>query len=291
MLFDAPAKVELADEEFRLLSGFIYDYCGLYFDNSSRFFLESRLQNRLRAHRFDSFLKYYHYLLFHQDKVGEINTLLDVITTNETYFFREINQLDAFAEEILPELARRKAARKQLRIWSAGCSTGEEPYTLAMMIKDSKLFEGWKLDIVGTDISQQVLRTARKAVYSQSSFRVTDSSHMLRYFSKMDDGKYSLDESIRSMVHFGRHNLLDERMMGLIGECDLIMCRNVIIYFDTNAKAKVVEAFHSKLVSGGYLLLGHSESLMNITTAFRLKHLTKVMVYQRPEEKEQERGK
>lgn len=282
MLLDDTGRVELTDEEFRLLSSFIYDYCGIFFDVSSRFLLESRLQNRLKSHRFDSFLKYYHYLLFHQDRIQEINALLDVVTTNETYFFREINQLNAFSEEILPELARRKAAQRHIRIWSAGCSTGEEPYTLAMMIRDSKLFDGWKLDIIGTDISQRVLKTARKAVYSQSSFRVTDASYMLRYFRKADDGKYSLDESIRSMVHFGHHNLLDQRMMGLIGECDLIICRNVIIYFDANAKAKVVHCFHSRLVPGGYLLLGHSESLMNITTAFQLKHLKKVMVYQKP---------
>jgi chemotaxis protein methyltransferase CheR len=284
MLFDSPERVELTDEEFRLLAAFIYDYSGLYFEQSSRFLLESRLQNRLRAHHFDSFLKYYHYLLFHQEKVKEINALLDVITTNETYFFREKNQLDAFKEEILPELARRKASQKHLRIWSAGCSTGEEPYTLAIMIKESSLFEGWTLDIIGTDISQQVLKTARKAVYSQSSFRATDPSYMLRYFNRTDDGKYGLDESIRSMVHFGHHNLLDEKMMGLIGDCDLIICRNVIIYFDAGAKAKVVGAFHRKLLPDGYLLLGHSESLMNITTAFKLKHLTKVMVYQKPGE-------
>jgi chemotaxis protein methyltransferase CheR len=284
MLFDTAGRIDLADEEFRLLSGLIYEHCGLYFDESSSFLLESRLQNRLRHHHFDSFLKYYHYLLFHQDKVQEINELLDIITTNETYFFREKNQLDAFAGEILPELAQRKAAAGHIRVWSAGCSTGEEPYTLAILIKESGMFEGWKIDIIGTDISQQVLKTARKAEYSQSSFRVTDESSIRKYFSNSSDGKYLLDESIRSMVHFGHHNLLDEKTLGLIGECDVIFCRNVIIYFDKNAKAKVVNAFHRKLVPGGYLLLGHSESLMNITTAFKLKHLTKVMVYQKPGE-------
>ncbi|TNF50826.1 protein-glutamate O-methyltransferase CheR [bacterium] len=282
MLFDTTGRIELADEEFRLLSGFIYEYCGLYFDQSSKFLLESRLQNRLRAHHFDSFLKYYHYLLFHQDKVQEINELLDIITTNETYFFREKNQLDAFSGEILPELAQRKARSRHIRIWSAGCSTGEEPFTLAILIKESGIFEGWKIDIIGTDISQQVLKTARKAEYSQSSFRVTDNSSIQSYFTRNENGKYILDESIRSMVHFGHHNLLDEKSLGLIGECDVIMCRNVIIYFDKNAKALVVNAFHRKLAPGGYLLLGHSESLMNISTAFKLKHLTRVMVYQKP---------
>ena len=142
----------------------------------------------------------------------------------------------------------------------------------------------WKIDVIGTDISQRVLRTARKAVYSQSSFRATEDGQRNRWFHKMEDGKYSLDESIRSMVHFGHLNLMDDKMMGIIGECDVIMCRNVIIYFDKNAKAKAVNSFFRKIVPGGYLLLGHSESLMNITTVFKLKHLTKVMVYQKPEE-------
>ena len=284
MLFNSPEKVDLADEEFRLLSTFIYEYCGLYFDESNRFLLESRLQKRLRTYHFDSFLKYYHYLLFHQDRVQEINELLNVITTNETYFFREQNQLDAFSNEVLPYIAQQKARRRQIRIWSAGCSTGEEPYTIAILLKESGLFEGWNVDIIGTDISQQVLKSARKAEYSPSSFRTTDSSRIRRYFKTSENGKQILCDSIRTMVHFGHHNLLDEKMLGLIGECDLIMCRNVIIYFDRDAKAKVISAFHRKLVPGGYLFLGHSESLMNISTAFKLKHLSRVMVYQKPED-------
>jgi chemotaxis protein methyltransferase CheR len=285
MFLENAGRVDLTDEEFRLLAAFIYDHAGLYFDESNRFLLESRLQNRLRDHHFDSFLKYYHYLLFHQDRISEINAMLDVITTNETYFCREKYQLDALSEEILPGLAEKNSSTKKLRIWSAGCSTGEEPFTLAIIVRESGLFDqSWKVDIIGTDISQRVLRTARKAVYSQSSFRAIDDGFVDRYFTKTQDGKYSIDESIKSMVQFGHMNLMDEKMMGLIGECDIIMCRNVIIYFDVNAKARVVNSFFRKLVPEGYLLLGHSESLMNITTVFKLKHLAKVMVYQKPGE-------
>jgi len=285
MLFETAGRIELTDEEFRLLASFIYDHAGLYFDDTSRFLLESRLQNRLKEHHFDSFLKYYHYLLYHQDRVEELKVMIDIVTTNETYFYRERNQLDAFAEEILPELAERNAKKKRLRIWSAGCSTGEEPYTLGILCSESGLFDNtWELDIIGTDISQRVLTTARKAVFSQSSFRATEENKLNRYFSRNEDGKYALDDTIRNMVHFGHLNLMDEKMMGLIRECDVIMCRNVIIYFDKNAKAKAVNSFFRKLVPGGYLLLGHSESLMNITTVFKLKHLTRVMVYQKPGE-------
>ena len=285
MLFETAGRIALTGEAFRLLASVIYDHAGLYFDDASRFLLESRLQNRLKEHHFDSFLKYYHYLLYHQDRVEELKVMIDIVTTNETYFYREKNQLDAFAEEILPELAERNAKKKRLRIWSAGCSTGEEPYTLGILCSESGLFDStWEVDIIGTDISQRVLTTARKAVFSQSSFRATEENKLNRYFSRNDDGKYALDDTIRNMVHFGHLNLMDEKMMGLIRECDVIMCRNVIIYFDKNAKAKAVNSFFRKLVPGGYLLLGHSESLMNITTVFKLKHLTRVMVYQKPGE-------
>lgn len=287
MLFETADRIELTDEEFRLLASFIYDHAGLYFDEESKFLLESRLQNRLKEHHFDSFLQYYHYLLYHQDRVLELNVMIDIVTTNETYFYREKNQLEAFAEEVLPELAERNAGKKRLRIWSAGCSTGEEPFTLAILCSESGLFDGtWEVDIIGTDISQKVLQTARKAVFSQSSFRATEENAIQRYFTRTEDGKYALDDSIRNTVHFGHLNLMDEKMMGLIRECDIIMCRNVIIYFDKNAKARVVNSFFRKLVPGGFLLLGHSESLMNITTVFKLKHLTKVMVYQKPGEPE-----
>ena len=285
MLFETSGRIELTDEEFRLLASFIYEHAGLYFDEPSRFLLESRLQNRLKEHHFESFLKYYHYLLYHQDRIFELNAMVDIVTTNETYFYREKNQLDAFAEEILPELAQRNGKKKRLRIWSAGCSTGEEPYTLAILCSESGLFDStWEVDIIGTDISQRVLQTARKAVFSQSSFRATEEYPLRKYFNRTEEGKYALDESIRKMVHFGHLNLMDDKMMGLIRECDIIMCRNVIIYFDKNAKAKVINSFFRKLAPGGYLLLGHSESLMNLTTVFKLKHLTKVMVYQKPGE-------
>lgn len=287
MLFETPGRIELTDEEFRLLASFIYDHAGLHFDETSRFILESRLQNRLREHHFDSFLQYYQYLLYHQDRLQELNAMLDIVTTNETYFYREKNQLEAFAEEILPEMAKRNAGKRRLRIWSAGCSTGEEPFTLAILCSESGLFDkSWEVDIIGTDISHRVLKTARKAVYSNSSFRATEESAFNRYFTTTEDGKYTLDENIRNMVHFGHLNLMDQKMLGLIRECDIIMCRNVIIYFDKNAKARVVNSFFTKLAPGGYLLLGHSESLMNITTVFKLKHLTKVMVYQKPGEVE-----
>src|SRR5512137_923130 len=135
-LLEGP-RIPLQDEEYRLLAAFVYQHCGLHFPEGSRFLLESRLQNRLRANRLETFLAYYHHLLFHPERQAEIAEMVDVLTTNETYFFREQRQLQAFSEEILLELAKTRAAARRLMIWSAGCSTGEEPYTLAMLIEET----------------------------------------------------------------------------------------------------------------------------------------------------------
>jgi chemotaxis protein methyltransferase CheR len=210
--------------------------------------------------------------------------IMDILTTNETYFFRESFQLKAFTDEIIPELMPKKAARndRTLRIWSAGCSTGEEPFTIAMLLLEMKELQGWKIEIIGTDISQRVLQHARRGVYGKSSFRATDEYYIKRFFQEQDGG-FRINDEVRELVTISHLNLFDTHRMVMLGRMDLIFCRNVIIYFDAAAKKQVVEAFHNSLYDGGYLLLGHSESLMNITTVFTLRHFKNDMIYQKPE--------
>jgi len=272
----------MADEEFRALRDFINSQCGLYFDLSSKFLLEKRLSRRVQEHRLSSFKEYHFYLLYDKNRTEELNFVTDILTTNETYFFREEYQLSAFKEEILPELISRKK-EKVLRIWSAGCSTGEEPYSIAILVMESGLFNSWKVEIIGSDISQRVLHAARRGVYSESSFRTTPEKYKQGFFYRGDDGKYSIINEVRDLVTFGKINLLDQVRIDLIPAVDIIFCRNVIIYFDIETKKRVIENFYNKLGVSGYLLLGHSESLMNISTSFKLKHLRNDMVYQRPE--------
>lgn len=284
MTFSLEAEKIMSDEEYLLLRDCVYSHCGIFFDNDSKYLLERRLAKRLIALNLSSFRDYYHYLKYNRKKDQELMDIMDILTTNETYFFREAFQLKAFTEEVIPELMRKKSSNgsRILRIWSAGCSTGEEAYTIAMLLHGISELRGWKIEIVGTDISQRVLQHARRAVYGKSAFRATEEKYVKRFFVEQDDGLKVCDE-IRDLVTISHLNLFDTNRMVMLGRMDLIFCRNVIIYFDQAAKKRVVESFFNTLYEGGYLLLGHSESLMNITTQFTLRHFKNDMLYQRPE--------
>lgn len=284
MVFSFVQPHSMSDDEFQLLRDCIYDHCGIYFDLNSKYILEKRLSTRMTGLNLSSYYEYYHFLKFNRGREQELHDIMDILTTNETYFFRESIQLKAFSDEVIPELIQIKTARgnRSLRIWSAGCSTGEEPYTIAMLLSTIPELKGWNVEIIGTDISQKVLQQARRAVYGKSSFRATAESDLQRFFHQQDDG-YKVNDSIRELVTISHLNLFDVHRLSMLGKVDLIFCRNVIIYFDQAAKKRVIESFHSALYDGGFLLLGHSESLMNITTLFTLRHFKNDMIYQKPD--------
>lgn len=283
MIFGKEPETIMIEEEFRLIRDLIHSHCGIFFDSDAKFLLEKRLARRLDLHQLPGFKEYYHFLKYSRGREQELSDIMDVLTTNETYFFREEFQLNAFVGEILPDLkaVKEKRGDRTIRIWSAGCSTGEEPYTIAMLIMETGAFKDWKVEIVGTDISHRVLQHARKGVYGKSSFRTTSPERVNRFFQQQD-GLYRIKDEVRGLVTISHLNLLDENRMILLGKMDVIFCRNVIIYFDQVAKRMVVESFYRVLREGGYLLLGHAESLLNTTTAFALKHLKSDMVYQKP---------
>lgn len=284
-MFEKETVIPLSEDVFRLIRDIIRDYCGLYFDDGSRYVLEKRLARRLAAHNLDDFRDYYRFIRYDKNSETELAAVIDVLTVNETYFFREMNQLRALSEEILEELKETNTGRKSLRIWSAGCSTGEEPYTLAMLISEKTGFNGWDIEICGSDINQTVLRTARKGVYRKNSFRTTESYYLHKYFTE-EDGSYRISDHIKKFVNFSYLNLLDPFKSKFMGKMDVILCRNVMIYFDLASRKKVIDNFYDRLNEGGYLLLGHAESLINISTAFALKHFKNDMVYQRPPRKD-----
>jgi len=283
MFNDLEKTISMSDEEFFVLRDFVNRQCGLYFELSSKYLLEKRLSRRIHEHQLSSFRDYHYFLLYDKSRLEEMNSVVDILTTNETYFLREEYQLKAFKEEILPAILKKKID-KTIRIWSAGCSSGEEPYTLAMLVIEAKLPSDWKVEIIGSDISQRVLQVARRGAYSKSSFRVMPDDYKERFFHKGESDKYHVNDELKEKVTFGKLNLLDSQRINLIPAMDVILCRNVIIYFDKETKRKVIDNFYNKLNEGGYLLLGHSESLMNISTSFKLKHLKNDMVYQKPEE-------
>jgi chemotaxis protein methyltransferase CheR len=280
-VFEKEDIIPLPEDVFRLIRDVIRDYCGLYFDDGSRYLIEKRLTRRVKSFHLDNFRDYYRFILYEKRPDEEISSIIDILTVNETYFFREQNQLKAFSGEILDELKERNKKKKALRIWSAGCSTGEEPYTIAMLMQERGGFEGWDIEIHGSDINQRVLQTARKGLYKKNSFRTTDPYFLKKYFQN-EDGIYRIDDTMKKYVNFSYLNLLDPFRIKFLGTMDVIFCRNVLIYFDAISRKKVIDNFYDRLEDNGYLLLGHAESLMNISTAFTLKHLKDDMVYQKP---------
>lgn len=281
-MFPSNDFLEMSESSFRLLRDLIYQHCGIFFDDSSLYLLQRRLSRRVKLHQFSSFEDYFYYLKYDPGRDEELNQVIDVLTTNETYFFRESQQLKAFTDEILPEIieSKKKMGRDTIKIWSAGCSSGEEPYSIAILILESEIPNNMKVEILASDISQRVLQSARKGIYTKSSFRSTEPKYIQRYFNRIDKNYQIIDE-VKKLVNFGQMNLLDESKLVFLSKMDVIFCRNVIIYFDNTAKRKVIDNFYHKLQPGGFLLLGHSESLINISTKFQLRHFINDMVYQK----------
>ncbi|MEK6528907.1 MAG: protein-glutamate O-methyltransferase CheR [Nitrospirota bacterium] len=275
--------IPLPTDVFRLISDLINDYCGIYFDLSSKYIVERRLNRRLKVNHMRDFREYYRLLMYDRKRNEELQNIIDILTVNETYFFREQNQLSAFSEEIFPELLVKNRNKKRINIWSAGCSTGEEPYTIAMLIIEKGCPDDWDINIIGSDISQRVLHVARDGSYKKNSFRATNQHFIKNYFHEQQSGDQKISDKVKKLVNFNYLNLLDPFKVRLLGEMDVIFCRNVLIYFSQTARKKVIENFFEILSEGGHLLLGHTESLINISTAFTLKHLKHDMVYQKPE--------
>ncbi len=227
---------------------------------------------------------------------NELSMLIDELTTNETYFFRELGQLRALIHEIFPELqvdrsgalgsrfdpkGRGKAGKHPINIWCAGCSSGEEPYSIAIMAREVGMKPGVDLRVYASDISTRALRKARKGIYREASFRETDALLRDKYFVEKDR-LWQISNEVKKDVDFIHLNLMDRSKIALLGSMDVILCRNVIIYFDSETKRQVIKTFYEKLRPGGHLLLGHSESLINLSTEFELRHLRNDLVYRRP---------
>ena len=273
----------MTEAEFRMFSELVRSHCGLHFASESRYLLEKRIGRRMHDLEIPSFAAY-HYRLRNDTSVDpELARLVDELTTNETYFLRERAQLRALMEEILPELGlrRRDQGGGPLNIWSAGCSSGEEPYSIVMLALETGLEPGRDLRVYASDISRPALLKARRGVYREASFREMDTSMRRKYFTEKE-GLWRISDAVKTHVDFIHLNLFDRSRIALLNQMDVILCRNVIIYFDGETKRSVIQTFYEKLRPAGYLLLGHSESLINLSSAFELRHLRHEMVYRRP---------
>lgn len=210
--------------------------------------------------------------------------VIPLVTINETYFFREMHQLEIFRTHLVPELQRRNAVRRHLKILSAPCSTGAEPYTLAMLLEQGpSSLTGWRVEIHGVDIDAPVLEQAKQGIYPKSAFRSTDAAQLERWFRPEGD-RYRIVDRIRNGVIFKQGNLLEMPKWAGFREFDVILCRNLLIYFDQTTQKRLVDIFYQALNPGGYLLLGHSESLLTLGTRFLPDPTHRAMVYYKPEQ-------
>jgi len=276
-------ELKITDQEFIGLRDFIYAQCGIYIADNRKYLLENRLGNRLKKLNLKNFDEYYNFLRFDVGKANELKKLFEVITTNETSFYRNPPQLQVFQEKVLSEvLKERRANGKSLRIWSAGCSTGEEPYTLSMIIHELLKSEvgSWDIRITANDLSERVLESARKGVYNDYTLRTTPEDIAKRYFD-MNSGTNKIKPEVKKLVSFGQINLKDRMQLKRVERSQIIFCRNVIIYFDDEMKRQVINAFYDNLLPGGYLFIGHSESLHNITRAFKPIHFPGAIIYRK----------
>lgn len=265
-------SVQISDEEFVQLRDFIYQKSGIYVDERRKYLFENRFTKRLGELGLNTFSDYINFLKFDSRRDQEMTTLFELITTNETSFFRDMKQLDAFRDNVLKEVIdkKRAAGKKELTVWSAGCSSGEEPYTLSIIVQEvlGAEFARWQVKINAVDLSEAMIAKAKAGIYPEYAFKTTPDDYRQKYFTP-DGDKWKIKPEVTRPVRFQPMNLNDAAMLKRVPRSDIIFCRNVVIYFDMDMKKRVVSAFYDNLVPGGYLMLGHSETLHKVSQSFK----------------------
>lgn len=274
-------KNTLAEEEFRELRDLIYSKCGIYYTESKKYLLEERIFKKFSINRFKSYDEYIS-LLRSDDSREELNSLFEAITINETSFFRAEQQFEVFERIITPEIinVKRNIGSNKFRIWSAASSTGEEAYSLAMLINEKIKPNHPDIDfeIIGSDINNAVIETAKKGIYKEYSVKHVPELYLKKYF-KVEGNSYILNNDIKQLVQFININLYDQNQMKIYTNFDVIFCCNVLIYFDKPSKEQVVSYLYDSLNKNGYLFVGYSESLHGISKDFKLIHLQRALSY------------
>jgi len=272
----------LSDELFDKFVKLIYMKTGIFYDINKKYYVQKRVEKRAECLEMKTLNEYYQMIKFSNDS-SEFDKLVNDLTVNETYFFRDFPQLRNFAEDILPVLVREKGDDKKLRIWSAACSTGEEPYTLSIILLEMlDKPEEWDLQILASDINTEVLQFAKIGMYDSRAVKDVPPEYLEKYFTKHHD-KYQINLNVRRPVTFKRINLSCENEMSHISGCDVIFCRNCLIYFDDQSRKNVVDRFYEALNPGGFIFLGHSESIGRISSAFKVQRIGDTIVYSKPE--------
>ena len=272
----------LSDELYNKFVRLIYQRTGIAYESNKKYYVQKRLERQIERLQMDSFNAYYMLLRFSESTVY-FERLINDLTVNETYFFRDFPQLRNFAENVLQHVVREKQKNNdyKIKIWSAACSTGEEPYTLAIILQEMlDEPEKWDLHIIASDINTDVLQVAKNGLYDYRSVKDVPPEYLKKYFTLKDE-KYLINASLRQSIDFRKINLMDSEAISKITGCDFIFCRNCLIYFDDHSRKKVLDDFYDSLNPGGFLFLGHSESVRRISSAYKPQRIGDSIVYSR----------
>ncbi len=266
----------LTDKTFNDFRELIYREAGITLRDTKRILISNRLRKRIIALKLNSYDDYYRYLTETGEGKRELPNFIDAVSTNETYFYRGDNQFGALREEILPKMFKK---RSKINVWSAGCSSGEEPYTICIIIMETAGIT-WKgeIEIVATDINTEVIDKAGEGVYGGRTLKFVPTGLLERYFDNLGNENYRIKDTVKQHIKFKCHNMLKQDPPGK--GFDIIFCRNVMIYFDKNTQGELVDKSFRKAISDeGYLFIGHSESLMGKTESFKYAHVCKAPIY------------
>lgn len=277
------SKILITDDDFEKFREYFYRKTGIQFEPSKRYFVDKRLAERIEATDSGSFRSYFTMMRF-QASGEELQTLTNCMTVNETYFFREEYQFKCLVDSLLPEITKKKRPGDTLRIWSIPSSSGEEAYSIALYL--TEFWPGlaeWDVELISSDIDTKILKKAREGRYSERSVQHLPKHLLQRHFKKLPDNEWQICEDFRQAVEFTQVNLSEPADTRPYRGFDVIFCRNLLIYFDDLSRAKAAEVFYDALNPGGFICLGHSESMSRITSLFKVRKFPEAIVYQKPE--------
>lgn len=273
--------IEITNSDFERFREYFYRRTGIYFSDSKRYFVDKRLIERIKATGHKNFRSYFTFLRF--DRNGnEFQTLVNLMTVNETYFFREEYQLRCLTEEVFPEVLTYNSSGT-LRIWSIPCSTGEEPYSIAIYLLEYwDMIEDIDVEIVASDIDTNALQKCKEGIYGKRSVKNLPPEILNKYFTPISEDKYKISSDLINVIDFRHINICNTVETKKMRNFDVIFCRNLLIYFDDSSRSKAATTFYDSLNPGGFIFLGHSESMSRISSLFKVRKFKNAIVYQKP---------
>jgi chemotaxis protein methyltransferase CheR len=274
----------ITEEEFRKLAEFLYRRTGMIFNEAKRYYVERRITERMAATSNHTFSGYFAHL--RGEIRGEVEQFINAFTVNETYFYREEHQLECLTTDLLRERVQGRPKGQSIRIWSVPCSTGEEPYSIAIWLLENWAdVDAYDIEIVASDIDTRVLEAAAAGIFGKRALMRLTPQLIDKYFQQLHEESWQILDDLRQSVQFSRVNLVETRETRPQGQFDVIFCRNVLIYFDDESRRVAAENLFENLLPGGYICLGHTESMSRISPLFEVCRYADAIVYRKPLEK------